>query len=389
MRIAPLVLILACFLPGQDCAVCVDAKSVKCPTCVGKGSVKATCHACVRGKVLCHHCPRIRDKAQQKGLNFRKKGHVPCLNASCDKKGKVRREGVPATACKYCRGRGALKCPYCKGRDVETCGVCNGERNRTRPCVDCVGTGVLPCPGCAVQPGTKSCVLCDGAALRACGVCKGSNEGTKHCHRCHGEGARSCEGCLSLVREPCDVCQATGKTSEEGRDRHGNVIKLRTMKCEHCSGKGYEKCGHCKKGKVDCEWCEKGKVADICGACPLEGKSFCVNCLSGRARLTLIYANLLMDAKQPALAVPWLEAALKRVPKMRAHHPFKKELEKHADKDHLLARLADVFRPVWPPEAQKGGYKGPNELIEEHQEATRKTLEERLHVARKMVIAIK
>lgn len=377
------IFLLAGLAPAQDpCAVCETTKTVQCPTCNGKGQVKSPCAACHRGKVPCHHCPGVREKAEKEGVIVRKKGHVPCTNYGCNKKGKVQRDGMRPARCHYCKGKGALRCPYCKGRDVVTCGVCLGERNKLRTCIDCVGSGKLPCPGCAVRPTAQNCVLCKDAGLLTCAVCKGKNEGEAHCHRCHGEGQRACDTCLAMAREPCDVCQATGvtrSTDAQGRQRTG------TRKCDQCNGRGLEQCGHCKKGRVDCEWCEKGKVQGTCGACPLEGRSYCANCLSGRARLTILYAKLLIEKKQPALADRWLEAAIKRTGRMKPNHPYLAGLLKRRDKDHLMARLADVFRQVWPPEARKGGHQGPNELIEEHQEATRKLLEE-LRPRRKMQV---
>jgi len=377
MRIALLLLVVALAPAQQTCGVCADeagaaTHTVRCPTCAGKGQVKEPCAACRRGKIPCHHCHKIRDKAEGDGIVIKKRGHVPCTNPGCNKKGKVLRRGMKPARCHYCRGKGALKCPYCKGRDAITCGVCFGETRKLKPCIDCVGVGKLPCPGCAVKPTAQHCVLCKDVGLRTCGVCTGKNTGEAHCHRCHGEGTRACDGCLALVREPCDVCQGTGtmRTSDaRGRQRTG------TRKCDHCAGKGHEKCGHCKKGRVDCEWCEAGKVKDACGACPLDGRTFCANCLSGRARLTILYVRLLIDRKHPELSHPWIDAAVRRSSRMRAHLPYKARLEADPDKDHLMARLADVFRRVWPPEARKGGPHGPNELIEEHREDVRKLME--------------
>ncbi|MAG54771.1 MAG: hypothetical protein CMJ83_00615 [Planctomycetes bacterium] len=385
------ILLLAVLIPpvavGQDaqpsCGLCEGKTSIACPTCLGKGTVKTDCHACHRGKIGCRHCVKLKEKGERDGIKV-KKGMIPCTNPSCDKKGKVRRRGMALARCKHCSGKGGLKCPYCKGTALEKCGVCAGERKRARACYDCAGTGRLPCPGCTADPASPHCVTCKGPGLRTCGLCNGKNAGQAWCHRCLGLGTKACDACVAQHKRPCDVCQATGRmrTSDpRGSQRTG------TKKCDHCSGKGHERCGHCKKGQQDCPWCVKGKVAGTCGFCPLEGETFCANCASGRSRLADVYIAWLIEKKDPKRALAWIDAALKRAPRMRALTPFRKQLDAHEDKQHLLLVLSDVLKAFWPPETEKGGPKGPNELVEEHQEATRVRLEELRTKVSKMIRA--
>lgn len=358
---------LAPSVPGQAaaCDLCADLHHVPCPPCAGKGTLRAECHACVRGKSPCPSCAARAMEATRTRTRT-KSGFIPCPNPACDKTGRVSIVEGSVARCQVCAAKGSLPCPDCKGKDQVVCALCEGRRHRQAPCLDCVGTGRLPCPSCTIQPGAK-CPLCQDTGLRGCGSCKGEPEGAPACGLCQAQGDRACSNCSGQGRAACDVCRGTGtmrKTDPRTGESRG------TGRCDVCRGRGVEACGHCKKGRVPCPGCEKGKVAGTCEGCVLDGSAFCSNCLSGGVRLPELAAGILLQHGRKEKADAWISSALERVPRLNSRAPYQSRLSSHPRRALAELRFRDALRACWPPAAAEGGPKGPNELLEEHRDAT-------------------
>ncbi len=80
----------------------------------------------------------------------------------------------------------------------------------------------------------------------------------------------------------------------------------------------------------------------------------------------------LIDAKMHARATFWIDATLKRLPKLKSKTPWKILFK--GDKRGTLEAKRFLDR-YYPPAAQGGGPKGPGELLDEYRATLRTELE--------------
>jgi hypothetical protein len=258
---------------GATCLLCTGSKSVKCPTCAGKGRATSSCESCAgRGRGMCAH--RFDTEAElPKPRSAHGLDHVgtmrPCPNPKC-RKGRVTWDDFKEYTCRLCGGDATVACGECRRAQLP-CGVCRGTTNVEGPCLDCAATGKLPCLLCA--PKGAVCSACKGEGATACPRCKGESEVRQPCPKCDGLGERFCDRCRGLGKLWCTSCAATGRN----RGKYKDETTAYSVKCSSCDGKGTHECDDHER-LVHCPLCDGAKQASF--TCPECSKSNRVPCRS-------------------------------------------------------------------------------------------------------------
>ena len=352
---------------GSDsCRVCSSKLAVKCPTCKGTGQERFECPLCEgAGKTDCLSCGPIelgafknkkmssaeRRKAEalrkkiQKALRNPgrgtktkekkpKKGYTDCPNRTCYG-GRMIWDVGKTNPCRVCGTKGLVKCPGCRGGN-RRCLVCAGKRKVIGTCRTCRGHGNLSCPGCQLEAPTAKCPLCNGRKTTACGACQKSRHLPNHCGTCRGQGVSNCEDCRGHQRLTCGTCSGSGKvrykivTPGGGNGGSGGI-----RGCEECSGRGYDKCTECRRGKVTCERCHGQKtVPDKCSR-----RAWCQCAAEGSSAGLELMGDLLLEAGSTARAGEFFIQAKKSLDSSPEPSSKKKKAERTKARSRLDKKI--------------------------------------------------
>ena len=291
----------------DPCLLCEDTSSVTCPTCDGAEVFERSCQSCKgKGKLACQSCEKGRKDCPTRTcrdgmISWRGNLWSPVSGVDRDRD----RDRDP---CRFCSRKGTVKCQECV-RGQRRCADCRGRRKVKGPCMDCAGSGRLPCPLCTSKADSPDCLWCESHRVRACSVCTRSGLAPQPCPDCGGDGKLLCSSCQGHGRLPCQRCGATGKM----RVRNVGAVTGKGGVRPHdtCSGKGVLRCQTCKGGMLRCPRCKNGRVK-ICLLCEGSHQAPCSACQDGPYWPAERAAQILRHHGHHDFVVPFLERAQRR-----------------------------------------------------------------------------